>query len=208
MKPMIVRSSLLAAVLGAGLLAGCTIFPEPDPVQTYRFGAMPSLQTAAPSASAQLEIALRPVEFVQASRGDRILGVVGNETAYIGGARWVSRANELYEDGLRQALAGRSDRLRLLGRREPSLTASVLQVDVTTFEARYAARDQAPVVVVSAHAVLTRHRDAGQAGRGEQTFSVSVPAQANRVSAIVDAFDTATQQVNQQIADWTAAGGY
>jgi hypothetical protein len=73
-------------------------------VQTYRFGALEGPAQSRPVSAARLSIDLKPVEFVEASRNDRLLGVVGNETAYLGGARWVSRAQDLYEDSLRSAL--------------------------------------------------------------------------------------------------------
>ena len=88
----------------------------------------------------------------------------------------------------------------------------MLQVTVTTFEARYAAPGATPEVVVTARAQLrsTPERQAGggairpEQGRSvERVFTVTQPAGENRVSAIVAAFDTATRDINTQIADWT-----
>ena len=39
----------------------------------------------------------------------------------------------------------------------------------------------------------------------EQVFTVEQPATANRVSAIVEAFDTATRDLNTRIVAWTDA---
>jgi cholesterol transport system auxiliary component len=39
----------------------------------------------------------------------------------------------------------------------------------------------------------------------EQVFTVERPAAENRVSAIVEAFDTATRDLNSQIVAWTDA---
>lgn len=214
MRYALIKGGLMA--LGWGVaLAGCTVFPQPDPVQTYRFGAALNPDTAPVAGTAPVTVSLRPVEFVEASRNDRLLGVVGNETSYIAGARWISRAQELYENSLRQSFADRSNDVRLLSPREPGTAPLVLQVDVTTFEARYAARDMAPDVVIVAHAVLSARgeRAPGQPmrpedqRRQERTFTVVVPTSANRVSAIVDAFDSGTQNLNRQIVDWVAASG-
>jgi len=37
----------------------------------------------------------------------------------------------------------------------------------------------------------------------ERVFTVSQPAADNRVSAIVEAFDMATRDINTQLVDWT-----
>ena len=206
----------LVALAATVALTGCTLFPEPDPVQTYRFGASQNAPLSAPgAASAPVAVSLRPVEFVEASRNDRLLGVIGNETSYIAGARWVSRAQDLYEESLRGAFGEQPGQVQLLSRREPGTAPLALQVHVTTFEARYTARDMAPNIVVTVHAVLSE-RGARAPGepmrpealrRNDRTFTVVVPATANRVSAIVDAFDQGTQDVNRQIVAWVAADG-
>lgn len=213
---MILRPVLRLAASAAVLIAlsGCALLSNPDPVQNYRFG----LPIAAPSAvgdtPAPLTVSIRRIEFPQATGDDRILGVTGLETAYIGGARWVSPASTLFDDSLKAAFANRADRIRVLGRREPGTPPLVLQVTVTTFEARYAAPGAVPDVVVTARAQLrsTPERRAGggtirpEEGRSvERVFTVTQPAADNRVSAIVAAFDTATRDINTQIADWTIA---
>ncbi|GAW40810.1 hypothetical protein SH203_01210 [Brevundimonas sp. SH203] len=211
---MILRPALqLSAGLAiAAALSGCSLLSTPDPVQNYRFG----LPMAAPSAvgdrPSPLTVSIRRIEFPQAAGDDRILGVTGLETSYIGGARWVSPASTLFDDSLKAAFANRADRIRVLGRREPGTPPLVLQVTVTTFEARYAAPGATPDVVVTARAQLrsTPERQAGGAairpeqGRSvERVFTVTRPAGENRVSAIVAAFDAATRDINTQIADWT-----
>lgn len=211
---MILRPALhLSAGLAiAAALSGCALLSTPDPVQNYRFG----LPMAAPSmvgdTPAPLTVSIRRIEFPQAAGDDRILGVTGLETAYIAGARWVSPASTLFDDSLKAAFANRADRIRVLGRREPGTPPLVLQVTVTTFEARYAAPGATPEVVVTARAQLrsTPERQAGggairpEQGRSvERVFTVTQPAGENRVSAIVAAFDTATRDINTQIADWT-----
>jgi len=200
-----------AAVLTA--LSGCALLSNPDPVQNYRFGLPVEAPSAVGDTPAPLTVSIRRIEFPQATGDDRILGVTGLETAYIGGARWVSPASTLFDDSLKAAFANRADRIRVLGRREAGTPPLVLQVTVTAFEARYAAPGAAPDVVVTARAQLrsTPERRAGttgairpEEGRSvERVFTVIQPAGDNRVSAIVAAFDTATRDINTQIADWT-----
>ena len=208
----VLRLAASAAVLTA--LSGCALLSSPDPVQNYRFGLPMAAPSAVGDTPAPLTVSIRRIEFPQATGDDKILGVTGLETAYIGGARWVSPASTLFDDSLKAAFANRADRIRVLGRREPGTPPLVLQVTVTTFEARYAAPGAVPDVVVTARAQLrsTPERRAGggtirpEEGRSvERVFTVTQPAGDNRVSAIVAAFDTATRDINTQIVAWTDA---
>lgn len=208
----VLRLAASAAVLTA--LSGCALLSSPDPVQNYRFGLPMAAPSAVGDTPAPLTVSIRRIEFPQATGDDKILGVTGLETAYIGGARWVSPASTLFDDSLKAAFANRADRIRVLGRREPGTPPLILQVTVTTFEARYAAPGAVPDVVVTARAQLrsSPERRAGggtirpEEGRSvERIFTVTQPAGDNRVSAIVAAFDTATRDINTQIADWTIA---
>lgn len=202
----------LGAVAGVVVsLSGCSLLSTPDPVQLYRFGLPMDAPSAEGDTPAPLSVSIRRIEFPEASSDDRILGVTGTETAYVGGARWVSPAATLFDDSLKAAFANRADQIRVLGRREPGTPPLVLQVTVTTFEARYAAPGATPDVVITARAQLRsmpERRDEGairpEEGRSvERVFTVTQPASENRVSAIVAAFDTATRDINTQIADWT-----
>jgi cholesterol transport system auxiliary component len=210
----VIRSLVqLGAVAGVVVsLSGCSLLSTPDPVQNYRFGLPLDAPSVEGDTPAPLSVSIRRIEFPEASGDDRILGVTGTETAYIGGARWVSPASTLFDDSLKAAFANRADQIRVLGRREPGTPPLVLQVTVTTFEARYAAPGATPDVVITARAQLrsTPERQAGgaairpeQARSVERVFTVTQPAGENRVSAIVAAFDTATRDINTQIADWT-----
>lgn len=203
-----------AAVAGAALaLTGCQLLSTPDPVQLYRFGAMMDAPAAAGQTPAPLLVSVRRIEFPEASKDDRILGVTGTEAAYIGGARWVSPAETLFDDSLQAAFAARPDQIRVLDRREPGTTPLVLRVTVSSFEARYLnGQDAAPTVVITARAQLrnTPERERSEGGpirpedgrTVERVFTVSQPATENRVSAIVEAFDVATRDINTQIVDW------
>lgn len=200
-----IRSSIKLAVAAAGVLAlaGCALLSSPDPVQTYRFGGPAAASAAADGQAALRQVSLRRVEFPEAVEGDRILGVTGTETAYIAGARWVSPASDLYMESLENAFSAQATRVRLIGPRELSRGERSLNVDVRAFEARYDAPGLAPMVVVTARARLLDMPDRSVAA--ERTFTVQQPAAANRVSAIVEAFDIATRDLNTQIVSWTDA---
>jgi len=194
---------LAAAAAGALALAGCALLSSPDPVQTYRFGGPAAAASAAEGQPGLRPVTLRRVEFPEAVEGDKILGVTGTETAYIAGARWVSPAADLYMESLENAFSAQATRVRAIGPRELSRGDHSLNVDVRAFEARYDAPGVAPMVVVTARARLLALPDRSVAA--ERTFTVQQPAAANRVGAIVEAFDIATRDLNTQIVAWTDA---
>jgi cholesterol transport system auxiliary component len=201
----VIRSSikLAAAAAGAFALAGCALLSSPDPVQTYRFGGPAAAASAAEGQAGLHPVSLRRVEFPEAVEGDKILGVTGTETAYIAGARWVSPAADLYMESLENAFSAQATRVRAIGPRELSRGEHSLNVDMRAFEARYDAPGLAPTVVVTARVRLLALPDRSVAA--ERTFTVQQPAAENRVSAIVEAFDIATRDLNTQIVAWTDA---
>lgn len=182
-------------------LSACALLSSPKPAQLYRFGAPSETATAAPAGT--VEVGLRRMEFAPAVQGDRILGVTGSEAAYIAGARWVSPAQGLYLASLEEAFATNARRVRLIGPRDLGREQLALDLDITSFEARYAAPGAAPTVVVMADAALVRLPSRERVA--SQRFSVSQPATENRVSAIVQAFDLATRDLNTQLVDWADA---
>lgn len=198
MRPVL-RLTMLG--LAAAALSACSLLSTPDPVQTYRFGGIEA-GAAIERSGVPIEVSLRRVEFGQATRSERILGVTGTEAAYIGGARWISPAQTLFTDDLEAAFATTSPRVRLIGAREVTPGTRILDVDVVTFEARYPVAGAAPTVVVVAR---TRLLNLDRSIKAEETFEVSVPAAENRVSAIVAAFDSATDNVTGSIVAWTNA---
>ncbi|MBX9614316.1 MAG: ABC-type transport auxiliary lipoprotein family protein [Caulobacteraceae bacterium] len=189
------------AGLAAVSLSGCALLSTPDPVQLYRFGGVDGVSAA--TVSDPLEVRLRSVEFPEAARGDRLLGITGSEAAYIAGARWVSPASQLYSTALESTFGSEATAVRLIGRRELTPVSRMLDVDVRSFETRYDHAGAVPEVVVTARARLLRLPE--RTVVAEQTFSVSRPAGENRVSAIVAAYEAATREVNSQIVTWTEA---
>ncbi len=193
----------IAATLAAMALSACALLATPEPVQSYRFGEAAPAASAALSVASPTEVTLRRVEFPQAVEGDRLLGVTGTETAYIAGARWVSPAADLYMASLENAFTAQGTRVRLIGPRELIRARRSLDIDVRSFEARYEAPGRAPTIVVTARARLLALPDRTVAA--EQVFTIEQPATANRVSAIVEAFDIATRDLNTRIVAWTDA---
>lgn len=191
--------TLAFAAVAALSLSGCALLSSPDPVQLYRFGEAGGALT--PSAASPVQVKLRAVEMPQAAEGDRLLGMTGSQAAYIGGARWVSPALMLFGDALEASFASQARAVRLVGRRELTPTTRLLDIDVRVFETRYEYAEGIPTVVITARARLLRFPE--RTVVSEQTFTVSQPASENRVSAIVEAYDVATRDLNTQIVSWT-----
>jgi cholesterol transport system auxiliary component len=192
---------LAAASALAALLASCSLLSSPDPVQLYRFGSDASTSPTTPATGSPMPVLLRPVNFPEASTGDRILGVTGLEAAYIKGARWVSPAEDLYGQSLQAAFASQATRVRIIGLREASTAVRTLDIDIQAFEARYAIAGAVPEIVVTARARILRYPE--RTVVAERAFSVRQPATENRVGPIVEAFDTASRDLNTQIVAWT-----
>ncbi len=177
-------------------LGGCiSLFPKAKPVQLYSFGA--GVPAAAAPAARGVTVAKGATTFPPAAQGDRLLTSTGAEQAYIGGARWAGPASVLFDDVVVKAFD--ASPVRLVQRGEPLSAASMLRMDVRTFEARY----PGPSVVVQVRATLIRNTD--RTIIAEKMFESTVPASDNRQTAIVAGFDSAVGKVVGDIRDWTQA---
>jgi cholesterol transport system auxiliary component len=197
------RTALCALMLLG--LGGCiSLFPKVPPAQLYQFNV-----AAAPAQAptgATFNILHLTTGFTLPAEGDRILTTNGTEAAYIAGSRWVSPASTLFDQAEQQAFDQSGGAARLLHRGDPALAPVGLTLDVQSFEARYSGDPKAaPIVVVTVHAMLTSAAD--RRVLGDHTFVSRVPASDNRVSAIVDAFNSATTDVLTQIVGWTGERG-
>ncbi len=194
-------AAAIASVAALGLSA-CALLSTPDPVQLYRFGANLDLQSEGLARAGTRPVALRRVQFPRASSGERILAVTGDQAAYLAGARWVSPADVLFTDALENSFSVRSRQVRLIGRNELTPADLMLELDVRQFEARYdAGQGAAPTVHMVVHARMLQYPERVIAE--ERTFATTVPAADNRVSAIVAAYSAGTDQITDQIVQWS-----
>lgn len=192
-----VRTALLT--LAAVALSGCiSLFPKAEPASTYKL-TVTLPETATPPGTGAV-ILRAPTAFTRLGASDKILTIVGSETATIAGARWAAPASVMFDEALVSAFDATSARMVTRGDIAPA--DMVLRVEVRSFEARYLqGSGSAPTVVVEARASLTNLRD--RTASGTRAFRASQLASDNRVSAIVDAYNAATSQVVTEIARWT-----
>jgi cholesterol transport system auxiliary component len=195
-----VRTALCAALLLG--LGGCiSLFPKVPPAQLYRFGVV-AAAPAPPPAGGSFNVIHMSTAFTHPSEGDRLLTVNGTEAAYIAAARWDAPASILFDEAEQQAFDQSGGAARLLHRGDPAAAPVSLALNVESFEARYSGDPKAaPTVVVTVHATLVGAVD--RRVLGDQTFVSRQPASDNRVAAIVEAFNAATNDVLTQIVGWT-----
>lgn len=190
-----------AVILASAALGACSVLSSPDPVQLYRFGDV-DLPAGSPAAGRRV-VVLSPVEFPEGAGGDRILTTSGGQAAYLAGARWLAPAQRLYVSSLEAAFLRGGQGVTLSDRREAASAGVTLDLDITSFEARYLdGADAAPTVVIAGRARLVA---TDRSVRAERTFRVDQPAGENRVSAIVAATDAATARFNEDLVTWVAA---
>jgi cholesterol transport system auxiliary component len=194
----------LCAILLLGLGGCISLFPKATPAQLYRFGV--AATPAQPPTGGTFNVLHLTTAFTQPAEGDRILTTNGTEAAYIAGSRWVAPASSLFDEAEQQAFDQSGGAARLLHRGDPATAPVGLTLDVQSFEARYSGDPKAaPTVVVTVHAMLTSAGD--RKVLGDQVFVSRIPASDNRVTAIVDAYNSALTDVMTQIVGWTDQRG-
>ena len=208
------RRPLLAAIAGlalVGSLGGCvSLLPATKPAQLYRFGAEGSHQLEAvnaqgmamegPSSAQKIGVVLGQIGFPRASTSDGILTVTGDQTAYIGGARWVAPARVLFQEAVEHAFERDSKSAQIVQIGDVGAAGAVLRVDVTAFEVRYHREGPSPVATIALSARITR---ADGRVLDQREFSALQPAESNNVSTIVRAFDQATDHILTDVVKWT-----
>jgi len=201
--------AVLALVAASATLGGCvSLLPKTAPAQLYRFGAesalpsggAPNGTSVGPSGAGKIGVVLGHVEFPRASTSDGILTVTGDQTAYIAGARWVAPARQQFQEAVERAFDARAKGVQIVDVGDVGSAGAVLRMDILSFEARYPAPGAKPTIVVALAARLTRSD-----GRvlDQREFSASIPAEGDRVSLIVKAFNQAVAKILADIVVWT-----
>jgi len=177
-------------------LSGCiSLLPKTKPSQLYRFGVPVAEAPARPDA---IGVFRAGGLFQSEAAGDRILAITGDRATYVAETRWVAPAQTLFDEAVSAAFENAPGRVRLVFRGEPAHAQLALRLDVRNFETRYG-EGHNPVVLIRIRAVLARDR----AAVAEQIFEARVPAERNRVTAIVAAYNSALAKVLGDIVAWT-----
>jgi len=187
-----------AASVSVLMLGGCvSLLPKAKPAELYRFGILDAAPT--PPVTIVRNVILEPVVFPREAMGDGILTVEGQNTAYITGARWVAPAGVLFREALDHAFTQAAPGARLLSQGETGAASANLQLNVMRFEADYTTPKGAPTIRIGLRARLNK---ADGAPIDAMLFNVEKPAAANRVTAIVQAYDAAVDETLTALAQW------
>lgn len=207
-----IRFATLARLASVGMLAialsGCiSLLPKTKPVQLYRFGlAATPAETAAPETPREppppgVGVFWANGTFEREAAGDGILSITGERVAYIAGSRWAAPADTLFDQAVFAAFDRDVGHVRLVPRGAPTPTDYVLRVDVRNFETHYQVGAKGPPrILVRIHATLTRDRQRTLVS--DEEFQAIVPAERNRVTSIVAAYDKAVRQVLGDLLAW------
>lgn len=197
-------STLLRTAAGiacAALLSGCLGGLGGKPADLYRFGGPHAAAVTAPSGTVM--VFRSNGSFQRESAGDQILTVDGSgKAAYVAKTRWVAPAQSLWNEAVTAAFDADPGAVRLVARGEPTKADHILRLDVRNFETITAGKS-APTVLIRVRGAITAD---GQNGvLTEKMFEARVRASENRVGAIVEAYDQATDKVLAEIVAWTNA---
>jgi cholesterol transport system auxiliary component len=202
---MMRRATTLLATAGLTLgLAGCiTLFPKTPPTPMYRFDAtVPGM----PPTGAAFTVRAGAIAFDGAASDDSIMTSNGDSVAYIGDARWVAPASDLFTAAVEHGFESAGGSAHLVGPGAPGKDEFRLQMQVTRFEAVYEQGATAPpTVMVHLHATLVHEKDLSPAG--ERDFDAEIPAADNKLSAIVPAYDQAVSKVVTGLVAWVNQRG-
>lgn len=130
---------------------------------------------------------------ILATRPDRVLDVFA-------ASRWADELPRVVGDLALEALRV-SGGLEAFPPTAPVATTHALRLSVRRFDAEYRTEGAAPVIRVLVDAVVTRRSD--RQAIGSFTVDLSIPASANRMSAIVAAFEKATGSALERVAEGT-----
>jgi cholesterol transport system auxiliary component len=203
---MTMRVMHLGAALLALGLAGCTgnlLRSDAPAAQTYRLAA-PAVAAAPAGPALPLALVVQRPRAPGALDTERVaVGAAGNRFDYYSAARWAEPAPQMVQQQLVAALSATG---RFGGGvfaaparvpAEMSLDVELRRFEAVTSGADATAAGAAPTVHVQVQASLVDSR------RGALVTSfvaeAAVPATANRMSAVVAAFDQATSQVLRDV---------
>jgi len=193
------RAALVVFSAAALSACGSLLGPSEAPPQIYvlhpQFGPVDNV----PATTWQIGIPQPITSDVLDSK--RISLVRGQTMDYYANAAWTDQTGDLLQDLLVEAFE-KSGKVKAVGPTSGGVRADLLVVtEVRDFTAHYAGADGAPNVVVDivAKLITSTHHDvvATHDARAE------VPAGANSIPAVVQAFNQATGQAINEIVGWS-----
>lgn len=124
-----------------------------------------------------------------------------NTLQIFGAARWSDSAPNLLQSSLTQTFNDSGKINAVTGLDSNTISDAILLLDIRQFEAVYEAGDENAAAVISVQANIQLQKT--NRIIASKHFLVSVPAENKKIPQVMSAFDTALQQVSQDVLAWT-----
>jgi len=124
-----------------------------------------------------------------------------NTLQVFGGARWSDSVPNLLQGNLAHAFNDSGKINAVTGLDSNTISDAILLLDIRQFEAVYDDGDQSAAAVISVQANIQLQKT--NRIIASKHFLVSIPAEGKKIPQVMNAFDTALQQVSQDILTWT-----
>ncbi|MFG0382456.1 ABC-type transport auxiliary lipoprotein family protein [Pseudomonas sp. zbq_18] len=196
MIPSPLRHSCLAGLL---LLAGCSVLPKAEQVQTY---LLPNSQIKASNQSLNTSLSISRPQASLTLDSTRIAVVPqGSEITNYKGARWSDPAPALLRDQLLEAFQNDGRFAALSSDMQHLHSDYKLIGNLLAFQSEY--QDGRPEARIRFDARLVRSRD--QSVLASRSFVIRQPTQDAQVPAVVQAFGQASDRLAEQLLEWTTS---
>jgi cholesterol transport system auxiliary component len=117
------------------------------------------------------------------------------------GARWSDNVPDLLQSYLTQKFNDSGKITAVSGLDNNTASDALLLLDIRQFEAVYADGDSSAAAVISVQAKIQSLKT--NRILANKNFQVSIPAESKKIPQVMNAFDTALQQISQDILSWT-----
>ena len=202
MRPVLSIKPVLIALAALSMTACVSLLPETTPSAVYRLS---SPEPRAWTGEGRTVIEVVPPQAPRGLAGDEIaIQMADGHIAYMAAVRWIAPAPRIVQNLIVDTFNAADTRLAPTLPEDGVRAQYELRLDLREFEAVYDQGDaRAPLIRVRLAARLVASD--GRRLAGSSVFVGEARASANRVGAIVAAFDQAAAQVSRELADWTAA---
>lgn len=198
------RNGRCVLVLGALMLSGCSGLLHRDavPDQTYILRATPATSAAAAPGAGAPSLRIGRTLAAPGLDTDRVVLVRSDHRMdHFAGSRWVTPIPQLVEDLAAATLRSSGSWGSVHDSQGAFPTEYFLQLDIRRFEADYSA-GEVPKVYVAIDCTLGKRADREQVKHFVAEGNAA--ADANRMSSVVDAFESASQMALSIIAERSA----
>ncbi len=182
-----------------GILAGCTLIPEHDPVAQYTLSPPSNVSSETKGSSSSLLIDTPKAD---ASLNTQRIAVskTGYRRDYFAESQWTDKLPRIVQDILVQTFQD-ADKFKGVGRTDSGILSDyMLQSDLRDFAAHYDGTGDAPKVRINAHVSMMDMKD--RRIEFSRVFTLERQAPENNLESIVMTFNEQVQALALEILEW------